>query len=54
VSFAGRLGIKTIAEFVHNSTVQGIVEDIGIDYSQGFYIGEPRPGMTAPERARDR
>ncbi len=49
VSFASRLGIKTIAEFVHNSAVQNVVEEIGIDYSQGYYIGEPAPGMRRTE-----
>lgn len=33
--------IKVIAEYVHNKKVKEIVEHIGIDYSQGYYIGEP-------------
>ncbi|MGA2642573.1 MAG: EAL domain-containing protein, partial [Spirochaetia bacterium] len=47
VSFARKLGIQTIAEFVHNQAVQTIVRSIGVDYSQGYFISEPRPGMTA-------
>ncbi len=43
VSFAKRLGIQTIAEYVHSSTVLAKVKSIGIDYSQGFYIDEPQP-----------
>ena len=42
VDFANKLGIKTIAEFVHSSTVMDKVKEIGIDYSQGFYIDEPK------------
>lgn len=41
VDFAKKLGVKTIAEFVHSSTVKDKVEELGIDFSQGFYIDEP-------------
>ncbi len=41
VEFARKLGVKTIAEFVHSSTVIDKVKELGIDYSQGFYIDEP-------------
>ena len=41
VDFANKLNIKTIAEFVHSSTVLDKVKEMGIDYSQGFYIDEP-------------
>jgi EAL domain-containing protein (putative c-di-GMP-specific phosphodiesterase class I) len=46
VSFARKLGIQTIAEFVHNEGVQIIVRSIGVDHSQGYFIGEPRPDMS--------
>ena len=45
VSFARKLGIQTIAEFVHNEAVQHVVCDIGVDHSQGYFIGEPLPEM---------
>jgi len=41
VRFAKKLGIKTIAEYVCSSTVMEVVKELGIDYSQGFYIDEP-------------
>lgn len=41
VQFARKLGIKTIAEYVHSSTVFDIVRNIGVDYSQGFYMDSP-------------
>jgi len=43
VGFAKRLGIRTIAEFVHNEDVYEMVKDMRIDYSQGFHIGKPVP-----------
>ncbi len=45
VQFAKRLGIKTVAEYVHSSVVMDKVKEIGIDYSQGFYIDEPSIGV---------
>ncbi len=42
-SFADKQGFKTIAEFVESKTILNIVTDIGIDYSQGYYIGKPAP-----------
>ena len=41
VSFAQKLGMKTVAEYVHSSVIMDIVKELGIDYSQGFYIDEP-------------
>jgi EAL domain-containing protein (putative c-di-GMP-specific phosphodiesterase class I) len=41
VDFAHKLGIKTIAEFVHSSTVLDKVQEMGIDFSQGYYIDKP-------------
>jgi PAS domain S-box-containing protein len=42
-SFAKKQGIKTVAEFVSNEYILKIVTDIGINYSQGFYLGKPEP-----------
>jgi len=41
VQFAKKLGVKTIAEYVHSSSVMGKVKELKIDYSQGYYIDEP-------------
>jgi len=42
-SFASKLHIKTVAEFVSSERIHKIVSKIGIDYSQGFYLGKPSP-----------
>ena len=41
VDFSKKLGLKTIAEYVHSSVIMDKVKELGIDYSQGFYIDEP-------------
>lgn len=46
VSFAKKLGIKTVAEYVHSSTIFSAVKSRGIDYSQGFYIDKPQPQLN--------
>ena len=48
VSFARKLGIQTIAEYVHNEAVQSVVRSIGVDHSQGYFISPPRPDMDFP------
>ena len=42
-AFAQKENIKTVAEFVHSQEIFDIVNEIGIDYSQGYYISEPKP-----------
>jgi diguanylate cyclase (GGDEF)-like protein len=48
VGFAERMGIKTVAEHVHSSTILSFVKQLGIDYSQGYYIDQPMPKL--PEK----
>ncbi len=42
VDFAKKLGILTIAEFVHSDLVYQTVKELGVDRSQGFYLCEPQ------------
>ncbi len=42
VDFAKKLNIKTIGEYVHNKEVYKKVKELGITYTQGFHLGEPR------------
>jgi diguanylate cyclase (GGDEF)-like protein/PAS domain S-box-containing protein len=35
------MGKKTIAEFVENEEILYMLQEIGVDYVQGFYIGKP-------------
>ncbi len=36
------MGKKTIAEFVENEAILGILQEMGVDYAQGFAFGKPR------------
>ena len=45
VNFCRKMGIKTIAEYVHSRKIYDIVKSLGIDYSQGFFLGEPKPAI---------
>ncbi len=55
VETINRLGhvmdIKTIAEFVENERILARVQELGIDYAQGFGIHVPEPLAAAPARA---
>jgi PAS domain S-box-containing protein len=42
VSFAKKQNIITIAEFVENEEIFNILNNLGVDYSQGYYFGEPK------------
>lgn len=46
VGFAKKNNIKTIAEFVSNQELFTYVKKLGIDYSQGYYIGEPMENLS--------
>jgi EAL domain-containing protein (putative c-di-GMP-specific phosphodiesterase class I) len=35
--------IKTIAEFVENDAILAELQNIGIDYAQGYGISKPQP-----------
>ena len=39
------MGLKTIAEYVENEAVLEKVQDLGIDYAQGYAISHPQPLM---------
>ena len=49
VAFANRIGAQTVAEFVDTKAVQEKVRELGIDYSQGYYIGEPTAQIPSQE-----
>ncbi|WP_457642435.1 EAL domain-containing protein [Persephonella sp.] len=42
ISMAKLLGVKTVAEFVDSKEIYKIVENLGVDYVQGFYIEKPK------------
>jgi EAL domain-containing protein (putative c-di-GMP-specific phosphodiesterase class I) len=43
VSYANKLKMKPIAEFISNEALCAKAKALGIDYQQGFYYGKPEP-----------
>ena len=43
IGVAHTLGKKTIAEFVENESIWQILNDMQVDYGQGYYLGRPNP-----------
>ncbi|QOY53125.1 EAL domain-containing protein [Candidatus Sulfurimonas baltica] len=41
VEFARKMGIKTIAEFVHSKSVYDKLVALDVDFAQGYYLGAP-------------
>ncbi|MEO1924950.1 MAG: EAL domain-containing protein [Gammaproteobacteria bacterium] len=37
------MGMKTIAEFVENDEIKGMLKEIGVDFAQGYGVGKPQP-----------
>ncbi|MDA7818135.1 EAL domain-containing protein [Sulfurimonas sp.] len=42
IQFAKNIGVETIAEFVSSEGINNVVKEIGADYIQGYYYGEPK------------
>lgn len=40
---ARQMGLRTVAEFVENETVAGLLGELGVDYGQGYGLGRPVP-----------
>jgi diguanylate cyclase (GGDEF)-like protein len=47
INFASSLGLKTIAEFVEDKDALEILQKMGIDYIQGYYIGKPQAELNS-------
>ena len=42
VEFAKKMNIQTVAEFVYSKNVYDMVVNLDVDFSQGYYFGEPK------------
>jgi diguanylate cyclase (GGDEF)-like protein len=47
VNFASNLNLKTIAEFVEDRESMELLEKMGVDFIQGYYIGRPQSGLNS-------
>lgn len=48
VSYTKYIDVKTIAEFVHSREVFEKIKELGVDYAQGYYFGQPQPELVIP------
>lgn len=46
VSMAKELDMKVVAEFVSSPEIQDTVVSMGVEHSQGYYLGEPKPHLV--------
>lgn len=44
IDFAKKNNIQTIAEFVSDEAIYDTIKEMGVDFSQGYYFSEPKPG----------
>jgi diguanylate cyclase (GGDEF)-like protein len=44
--FAQKKGFSLVAEFVHSREVYELVKSMGIQYAQGYYLGEPKEALV--------
>ena len=42
INMAKELNAKTVAEYIHSKEVYDITLELGVDFLQGFYLGEPK------------
>ena len=47
------MGMKTIAEFVENDVIKGMLKEIGVDYAQGYGVSMPVPFMELLDRSNN-
>ena len=41
IAMSKELGSSSVAEYIHNKKVCDICRELGVDFLQGFYLGEP-------------
>lgn len=46
IDFAREMKYQTVAEYIENKEIMKLVEEIGFDYCQGFYIGQAEPEIS--------
>lgn len=50
-AMAGVLGVKTIAEWVSDAETVALLKQSGIDFAQGYWVGQPSPNLVIPNVA---
>ncbi|MFN3294979.1 MAG: hypothetical protein ACK414_16290 [Gemmobacter sp.] len=49
------MGLRTVAEYVSSEAILQRVRELGVDFAQGYHVGQPQPLDTlAPVRRMPR
>jgi len=46
ITLAKKLKIKIVAEYVESEEIMSMIKELGIEYSQGYFIGTPEPEIN--------
>lgn len=52
IDFARKLNCEVVAEFVENEEIQNEIIKLGIDYSQGYFVGKPEKEIIDEHRKK--
>ncbi len=52
VMLCKELGIETVGEWIETKEHADLLQDIGVDYGQGYYYGKPTNGLMAAQIAK--
>jgi len=47
------MGIQTIAEFVENDEIKGMLREIGVNYAQGYGVSMPLPFIDLLDKSNN-
>lgn len=53
VDFSKKMGIATVAEFVSDKEIFNKANELGINYSQGYYVSMPKEDTDQPTNMKD-
>lgn len=50
VEYSKKLGMKTVAEFISDKSIQDKAKEVGVDYLQGYHIGKPEKFLQTEKK----
>lgn len=50
IEIARKLGKRTIAEYVDDPRLLALLQELGVDFAQGYLLGKPEPSLLSIRR----